>query len=351
MPEGRRENGDSTMAEPNQEQWRALYTVTGEFGQLAPWEWMTDEHLFAVESPATGEVGYCSVIGGGGQEFGLAVFLGAEGFAAYRKLMVADLEPESVEAAALLRSLSVTLVDREMLDRRDLEVIRSLGLRFRGRGAWPWFRSQRPGYAPWFLEQDEARFLELALRQAIEVSRWAQAGTLQLTSGVDGRPVLTRCLREDTWVDQWRQPPTWEPPREEPKPVDAQRLQRLREAKRGGRGVWQLDFSFLPAPIGARGERPYFPCLLLAVSPEGLVLGVQLLEPWSSATERQEAVLTVLEGAPLLPREILVGREEVRRLVGPLAQGLGIRLRTARITDLAALEAIKEELLEQVTQA
>lgn len=334
------------MAEPTLEQGRTLYAAAEEFRRLGPWAWMANEDLFAVEQPATGEVGYCSVMGAGGEEFGLAIFLGAEGFAVYRRLMLGEVDPESMEATVMLRSLSVTFGAREELDRRDREVIRSLGLRFRGRNVWPWFRSQRPGYMLWYLEQEEAYFLELALRQAVEVARQVQAGALQLTSGMGDQPVLTRCYRQGAWVDEWRQPPAWEVRWEEPEPVDTLRLQRLRKAKARGRVSWQLDFFFLPTPVGDRNERPYYPCLLLAVTWQGLIVGMQLLKPWASATERQEAVLTLLEQGPHLPREILVGREEVRRVVASLAQGLGI---STRVAGLSVLEALKEELADELT--
>ena len=52
----------------------------------------------------------------------------------------------------------------------------------------------------------------------------------------------------------------------------------------------------------------------MPVNQQGLIVGNELLEPWASATERQEAVFKVLERAPGLPHEIQVGREEVQRL-------------------------------------
>lgn len=333
------------MTEPTREQWQALYAVAAEFRQLAPWDWMTDGDLFGVEEPTTGEVGYCSVMGVGGQEFGLAVFVGAEGFAAYRKLALGEIDPESMEAAMVLRSLAVTFGAREELSQRDREVIRFLGLRFRGRDVWPWFRSERPGYLPWYLEQEEAHFLELALRQAIHVAQQVKEGTVQLTSGVDGQPLLTRCFRRGAWLNEWCQPPVWEERPEEPEEVDALRVQRLRTSKPQSRDSWQLDFFLLPAAVGDRGERPYFPRMLLVVTQQGLIVGVQLLKPWASPTEKQEAVLALLEQGPHLPRQILVAQEEVKRVVGGVARGLGISI---RIGDLVVLDAVKDEMGEQL---
>jgi len=168
------------MSEPTHAQWQTLYQAAAAFRELAPWTWMTDQDLFAVEDPATGEVGYGGVMGSGGQEFGLHVFIGAEGFDGFRKMVDDEAEPESMEATMLMRSVAVAFESRQMLDRRDHEVVRALGLRFRGRGVWPWFRSQRPGYVPWYLDDAEARLLEVALRQGLEVAQRVKTGVLQL---------------------------------------------------------------------------------------------------------------------------------------------------------------------------
>lgn len=331
------------MTEPTEAQWRALYQAAAAFRDLAPWAWMTDRDLFAVEDPATGEVGYGGVMGSGGQEFGLHVFIGAEGFDGFRKMVDDEVEPESMEAAMLMRSVAVAFESRQMLDHRDHEVVRALRLRFRGRGVWPWFRSQRPGYVPWYLDEDEAKLLEVALHQSLEVAQRVKTRGLQLSSGMDDQPVLTRCFRQGVWVDEWREPPIWRPPWEELAPPDELRLKQLQQAAGKSRDRWQMDLFYLPTPIGERGQRPYFPQMLLVVNRQGLIVGNELLEPWASATERQEVVFKVLERAPGLPQEIQVGREGVQRLLQPMATALGVKVRLA---NLGAIEAVKEELFE-----
>ena len=45
-------------------------------------------------------------------------------------------------------AIMLSFEDRDALQEEDLAVIRGLGLSFRGRQAWPLFRSYRPGYLP-----------------------------------------------------------------------------------------------------------------------------------------------------------------------------------------------------------
>ena len=63
--------------------------------------------------------------------------------------------------------LTVSFEDRKFLRKPDFQVIKELELKFRGRNSWPLFRSYQPGYLPWYLTKDEARYLTLALQQAI----------------------------------------------------------------------------------------------------------------------------------------------------------------------------------------
>src|SRR5690625_4556711 len=47
--------------------WPDTLAKTKEFLQLKPWEIMTDEHIFAVEDPQTGEYLFCSILGQAGE--------------------------------------------------------------------------------------------------------------------------------------------------------------------------------------------------------------------------------------------------------------------------------------------
>ena len=67
-------------------------------------------------------------------------------------------------------ALSAVLGDREELGNGERKAMRELGLRYRGRGRWPVFRSVIPGHWPWYLGGDEARFLTVALDNVRDVA-------------------------------------------------------------------------------------------------------------------------------------------------------------------------------------
>ena len=53
--------------------------------------------------------------------------------------------------------------DRKLLQKEDFQLINKIGLKFSGPNSWPLFRSYRPGYHPWYLTNEEARYLTLCL--------------------------------------------------------------------------------------------------------------------------------------------------------------------------------------------
>ncbi len=143
--------------------WSDLYAVTERFRALRPWEVLDDLDLVAVRDPATGGTGYGIVMGSDGSLFGCCFYRGAEGFNIYRGLLESSSTHNADDEFALQNCLLLEFGARSDLQSGDLAVVRQLGLSFKGKNAWPGFRSLLPGYAPWFLNEAEATLLTLGL--------------------------------------------------------------------------------------------------------------------------------------------------------------------------------------------
>lgn len=150
------------------ETWRSLYENSLRFLELRPWESLQDSDIFGVLHPGTGRTGYCCVLGALGQVLALCVYLGSEGIEIYRRMEEEEFTLDYDELAAAQFCLTGEFEDRSALKKQDLAVIKALGLKFRGRRAYPVFRSYLPGYGPWFLTEEEAIFLTLAFGTAWE---------------------------------------------------------------------------------------------------------------------------------------------------------------------------------------
>ena len=335
-----------TEASPTREQWLALHHAFQSYCEARPWERLANEDVLVVNDPLGHFRGYCVALGDGGVVYGLGVHLGDRGLLNYLATMTSEDEPCGVEALERGLALSAVLGDREELGNDERKAMRELGLRYRGRGRWPIFRSVIPGHWPWYLGGDEARFLTVALDNVRDVAQRIGQGTLDLYAGRDPGEVLTRTLRDGVWRDEWEplRPPAL--PAEEHR-ADPYRLQSIGRSKPMDPVVWEVTASCIPTGVqDGRGTRPYLPTLVLVVeSDSGLILTVRMLGRVPSTTERQEPVLELLERADRLPGAVVCDREETAALLVPITRALDIGL---YVGPTPALDSIKDDLLATV---
>ena len=331
------------MAEPSREQWLELHEAFREYCQAAPWEWFDDFDLITVEHPSVEHKGYCVVLGSGGIEYGLAVYRGDAGLVGYLGLMSGAIDSESEGMIDYTDSVSAILADRELLTKADRDTIRSLGLRYRGRGQWPLFQTAEPGYLPWRLEADEAVFLTIALRCMTDLTSLVKQGEVSLER-VDGQDqFLTRTFDNGEWLNHWENVRLPVPP-PIPDYADSERLRRLAETKSKSGSTWELSISYLHMPISeVRGERPYFPVFALLVEANsGFAFPEIASEPNPPDADRQELLVRILEALPAIPSEITVNGPRTAALVESVTSPLGIEL---SVDETPALWSVQETLL------
>lgn len=135
-------------------QWNELYEVTINIKKFEPWKYLWDMDIITIILPEYEEPFYCSVMGKGGQCFAIAVYKGFESINGFFKLA----DAKSIPPNQLIRyqdNLTCYFGDREELSSKELKVIKDLGLKFRGRNQWIYYRSFKPNYTPYILDQDE----------------------------------------------------------------------------------------------------------------------------------------------------------------------------------------------------
>lgn len=338
-----------STTQPSLDEWRQLYQAATAFREAAPWEWTPETDVFGVQNPESGQIGYGSIMGTLGEHLALAVYLGSEGLEGFWRLE----EGRGLEPSFVLEvpQLQASWEDREALSQEDREVIKALGLKFRGRGVWPLFRSYVPGYFPWFVTPEEARFLTLVLEQGLEVARRVKENRALLAPNLRKGIYLVRTPEKQgetlVWKDEWAEPP---PPQPRPLPlptITEKDLAALRQLPRQKMTV-QADLFLMPSPIKEKEDpRPYFPYNLMMVEARsGVILGTDLLTPKPSLdtvwAKVPEAFLNVLRRLGSLPTEVAVRSERVYELLEPVADGLGIRLTRQR--SLPALEQARATL-------
>jgi hypothetical protein len=337
--------------QPSIEEWRRLYEAAIQVKRQAPWEWMTEADNFGIRDPNTGGLSFVSVMGMLGEHFAVALYPGADAFYQFLDLEETD-DMMAPEAVLEIPQLQVSFEDRNMLHQRDREIIKSLGFKFRGRNAWPMFRTYKPGFLPWFLDREEARLLACALEQLLEVApRFREEPSL--LRPLEEESFLVREPRRDGSYIVWTDVIIRVPPPEDVAISIVMDLGALEELKDlpTHRFSMEIDLFMVPTGIRERSSRPYFPFMLLLVeATSGLAMGFELLkanpslqEMWGQVPGR---VVQKLADLGTIPEEVRVSSPLLFQLLQPVTDRLGLRI--TQVDDLPALEAARDELLQVI---
>lgn len=158
--------------EASLEQWKILYEAATRIKELKPWEKFWDMDLIGIRYGADEETVFFSILGHGGDCYGIAVYEGYEGLNSFLMLAMQqsmNLTPEY--AMFNQRNLTCYWGNRDELTVNQRKIIKDLGYTYRGKNQWLYFLSYEPGYYPYNMDEDEVlrmstylQDLELALR-------------------------------------------------------------------------------------------------------------------------------------------------------------------------------------------
>ena len=332
------------------EDWASLLDAMARIEELRPWEWMTELDIFGVKDPESELVGFVSIMGMLGEYTAVAVYLGPEGLGGFLDLAEADSDGPA-SALFEIPQLQAAFLDREDLSAQDRNLLKSLGLRFRGRGAWPQSRSYRPGYMPWYLEPGEVRFLTHVLGQVPEMAQRLVEDPTLLDPDDEGYSFLVRVPGRSevglVWQDRWQRftMPEMALPEVE---VDRRLMAKLRGMPRAEYRL-EIDLVALPFGIGPVGTRPQLPYNLMMVAAEsGFIVGHEILvvDPtlegvWARVPG---SIASGLLKAGALPQGIDLRSELLYDLAAPMADELGVSLEL--VDEMPALDEAVDALAE-----
>jgi len=331
---------------PSLQEWKALYEAALEFKELAPWDWMHDTDIFGVKDPVSGEIGYCCIMGAAGEHYALGLYSGSEGLYGLSEILSGEFSELRDEALYIQNCLMASFEDRKSLQKQDLKQIKALGLKFRGRNAWPRFRNHMPGFFPWYLKCDEARFLTVALKQAMDVSlRFKKDPGLLVHPSKDHYFVRVPDKPGDDiiWKDEWLEPLPLEMKDAPVIPVEETTLDRIKKARLQHGGIWEIDFFYVPAALREKEERPYYPYMSLLVDHNStFILNLQLENDADCKSTFPVKFADFIEHVKVMPDELLVKRYDVYKIMKPLSAELGIEINM--VENLPALEYARESM-------
>lgn len=324
--------------EEQRQEWERLYGAANKFFQLAPWNWMADDDLFALVDPQIPETLFGCVMGQLGEHIALAGYIGDMGMRGYFQIATGTHDESMGDMLGVQHCLMASFEDRDALEPHDRNVIVSLNRRYRGKQAWPLFREYKPGFYPWFLAPRQVVWLTTLLEQSLVVAEYAKEHRAELGEACrsDGK-IFARVLRnphdegswETTWLPfnpekyiQMGAVPLWQVTETNLSSL-AQSLNQLESFM----GIWEVEVFYGSMTIQERNDvRPYFPPVILIVEHDsGFILGTVVTD---CTQDLAQAVMNTLVNAASThearPKKILVKQEELYILLSPLEEQAAI---------------------------
>ncbi|WP_125141091.1 DUF7309 domain-containing protein [Clostridium transplantifaecale] len=144
-------------AEATLEEWARLYETATRIRELEPWELLWDMDIIGIQVGKEPEnTVFYSILGKGGECYGIAAYEGYEGFNSFLMLTMHEKMNLSIEYAMFhQRNLTCYWGNRDELSAKQREIIKNLGYKYRGKNNWLYFQSYEPGYYPYNLDQAE----------------------------------------------------------------------------------------------------------------------------------------------------------------------------------------------------
>lgn len=329
---------------PTMDDWKKLYELMAQVEKLAPWEWMHEDDIFGFQMPGTEELGFISVMGTLGEHFSIAIYQGVRGLDGFWHMQELG-DKMTPETMLQVPQLQASFEDRAETTPEDREIIKKLGLKFRGVKAWPQFRSFHPGCFPWYLEKDEAEMLICGLEQLLDVApRYKENPDIFLPTD-DDDDYLVRMQKNDIWEDTTQHIDPYKGAALKLK-MNLAALAHLKKMMPGN-AIIEIDLFMVSHPVqDNHEERPYFPYMLMICEHDSrMILATDLLQPLPTLEAMWESVpAKVVEtlARRLAPKEIVVRNDFLKSMLEFVGEELGCKIKKS--ARLAAIDSARKEL-------
>lgn len=337
-----------------------MYDLAFAFKTAKPWMTVFEEEIFAVQLPG-GRIGYCCVMGRGGNHIALSLYPGEEAFDTFYRLLELDpLESMAARSQDLLLQdcIQLSLENKDFLEEDDVASVRAYakkrGVTLRGPHTYPNFSRYYPHCIPWFItaERDQ-KDLITALEATLALTRFLkdhEKDDICLRSVYDEPEEIPLFEKKDD--DNFRirltpLPASVEKRYPEPASINDVSLAKLKRLKQ--KGVLECEVIRSPAPVRGDGEdAPYFPAMLLSVDHKtGMVYRLVAAEGRNyDPDELLHSTIETLLQAGIYPKEIWIRTEETEALLRKFCGKAGIKLTAAEeLAELdEAVNAMEEDL-------
>ncbi|MCL2774481.1 MAG: hypothetical protein FWD71_14220 [Oscillospiraceae bacterium] len=285
------------MKEPSVLQWSELYETANNIKKIAPWDYMWDSNLITVILPEHKEPFYCSVMGRNGECYAIGIYLGYKGIESLRRIVEGNLNGEPAFISGFEQNcLMCFFGDREELNDKDRDILKTLKLRFRGHNDWIYFRSMRPGYYPWHIDSEQADVLIQTLKNFIPAFTDLRDGKVNVDFENGETLIRSYSAEKDKWTNTVTRIEDVAIKVKIPAVIinDGALIEALKKQKKNSAAL-ELEAAYLPAPIQEnKNEAPYLgKIVILSDKRTCMPLGQSLIKPGEPV---DEAIINILAG-------------------------------------------------------
>jgi len=327
------------------EQWEQIYEVTKNIRLLELWKCLHDSERITLLPPGRDEPVYPVVMGNGEMVYGIGIYPGYDSLRRLLEMMESPLREDDMSVGLAQNCINLYFGNREELDPQDRKIIKSLGLKFRGRNEWPYFRSMKPGFVPWYINSEEADLVIAALQNFVMAARCYGRGDVQVDFE-DGETLLRFCGDKD---DVWYNTAVIMPPAPfvVPKYVmtDDALLAQLKKEKKTDAKLG-LGLTYLPGPVQEnKNERPRVPQMAMMIElNSGIIVDCSVDDGGESIGATMMDSLTRYITKYGRPASIVVPDDGTADCVSDFAEKLGVEL-----TEDEKLSAIIKKFMGRMT--
>ena len=322
--------------------WLKLYECAAHIGALEPWEIFGEADKFLYMWKAKDKTLYFSFIAESAGRFGIACYDGEANYARARRRLTARNDKQ--EPTFVLQDAYICLWgNREDLSRPTYELIKELGLSFRGKGAWLYFQRYETGYEPVLPGERDLDLMIEAFGNLFMMVRAVREDSLD--------PQFDRSFTLARWYDP-KARLYYTHPFRAPEPKVPEKVIKFRLDPRFDdllktpvrSSVWELDWSYMPT-LMRDGDRYVFPRIVLCVDQEsGLVLSHEMLAPSDDAVNAVADDLCAAMAQFGRPASIAICDDDLKIILEDLCLKAGVTLTVKK--RLPALNTARNELLK-----
>jgi hypothetical protein len=303
---------------------KKLYALMGRVKELRPWEKLWDTELTIIEFPGQEEPVLCSVMGRGGESYGILVYPGFESIQSFFRL--AEEESDNpFTSLAYQNCLVCQLGGRDEVFPEERARLKELGISFRGKHDWVYFRKLRPGCQPWHINSKDADILIEVLTRFIE-AYGAFAGGLAVNFDDDEVLVQRYSEKDKKWITRSEKLPPI-PARINEFHVKSDDVEPLRFKKQLKTTV-EIETLYFPQALGKNEEG--VPVLIrfsvIVDNRSGVVLDQLFLDADDAGDHRMLDMLINFVAGHGRPETVMVRDKFAAAVLGDFCGKVGIRL-------------------------